>query len=414
MASSKIKAAFFHNECAPYRIPLFQKISELPCVDLYLYFGKYSSSYRKWKTRMNVSFKYEILKEIPGLERFLGAENPLNPSLFFKLVLSKNDVYIAGAPFYVGSIITFFAAKILRKPYILFLEDVDHPVSFHRSRVDSFLKLSFSRKLHELVMFIIRSSFSQIVLRYSDAYVAPGTATKEYLLRRNVVASKIFVAVNAVDNEYLKEECERLIKSKAPEKLKNKLGLKEEKIVLFVGYFREIKGAQFLIKACSMLEDLKYNIKLILVGSGEYEDELRRVSETSNLEVLFAGHQYGSDLVSYYLIADVFVLPTLQDVWGFVINEAMVCGCPVITTKNAGASRDLVKDGVNGYVVEPSISSHLFRALKKILDDPQKARAMGEASKDIIKGYSYGKSVRGFESAINYATLCEICGKYNE
>ena len=57
-------------------------------------------------------------------------------------------------------------------------------------------------------------------------------------------------------------------------------------------------------------------------------------------------------MVDYYLAADVFVLPTLEDVWGFVINEAMVCGCPIVTTYDCGASRDLVKNRVNGFLVE--------------------------------------------------------------
>jgi glycosyltransferase involved in cell wall biosynthesis len=139
---------------------------------------------------------------------------------------------------------------------------------------------------------------------------------------------------------------------------------------------------------------------------------LEKSSAQNDISTIFTG--YVPNLVDYYLAADVFVLPTLDDVWGFVINEAMVCGLPVITTRNAGASSDLVKDGVNGYVVEPGSSHQLFCALKKITDDEERARLMGKASRDIIKGYSYEKSARGFQSAIYYVALSKIQGKRDE
>lgn len=279
MMKSKMKVAFFHNECPPYRIPLFQKISELRYVDLCLYFGRYSSSSRQWKARMNVSFKYEILKEIRGLEKLLGPDNSVNPSLFFKLVSSKYDVYIAGAPFYLGSITTFFVARMLKKPFILFLEDVDHPVSFHKSRFDSFLKLSFSRKIHELLFFIITNSISRIILRHSDAYVVPGTATMEYLLHRKVAASRIFVAVNAVDNGAIEQECIESVKKGSVEKLRARLNLEHKKIVLSVAYLQERKGLQYLIQAFAKLKkEDNDDIALIIVGEGPYKQELENIS----------------------------------------------------------------------------------------------------------------------------------------
>jgi glycosyltransferase involved in cell wall biosynthesis len=361
---------------------------------------------------MNVSFKYEILKEIRGLERLLGLDNPANPSLFFKLVSGKYDVYIAGAPFYFGSIMTYFVARMLRKPFILFLEDVDYPVSLYKSRFDDFLELSFSRKVNELVLFIIRNSISQIILKHSDAYVVPGTATMKYLLHRNVEASRIFVAVNAVDNDAIEQECIESMKKGNVEKLRAGLNLENKKMVLSVAYLLERKGLQYLIQACGKLRKEDNNIALVIVGEGPYKRDLEKSSAQNDVDTIFTG--YVPNLVDYYLAADVFVLPTLQDVWGFVINEAMVCGLPVITTKNAGASSDLVRNGINGYVVEPWSSSDLFRALKKILNDQQKTQVMRKASRDIIKGYSYEKSVHGFESAINYVTSSEIHWKHNE
>ena len=358
---------------------------------------------------MNVTFKYEILKEIHGLKTLLGPDNPVNPSLLVRLISRKYDVYIAGAPFYLGSIMTFFVAKILGKPFILFLEDVDHPVSLHKSRFDSFMKLSFSKKIHELAFFIIANSFSRVILRRSNAYVVPGTATMEYLLHRKVAPSKIFVALNAIDNDAMHRQCMDSLKKGNVEKLRARLNLGNRKTILSVAYLLERKGLQYLIQACAKLKKEGNNVALIIVGEGPCKQDLEKSSVQNGGETIFTG--YVPNLVDYYLAADVFVLPTLDDVWGFVINEAMVCGLPVVTTKNAGASRDLVRDGVNGYVVEPGSSSDLVRAVKKILDDPQKTRLMRKASIDIIRGYSYEQSVRGFQSAIAYVKSPAVLGK---
>ena len=125
-----IKIAFFHNECAPYRTPLFEGISKIPDIRLELFFGRYRSSIRKWYTKLDVTFNHEILKEVKALEELFSFDasddpNPINPKLFSKLLSSKSDIYIGGVPHYFGTFITFLVAKLLRKPFILFIEDID-------------------------------------------------------------------------------------------------------------------------------------------------------------------------------------------------------------------------------------------------------------------------------------------------
>lgn len=381
-------------------MPLFQEISELPNVDIKVYFGRYRSSPRKWKVNLNVGFDFEVLRELKALRVLFGPGNSINPSLLLRLLSEKFDVYMGGAPFYFGTIVTFLAAKMLRKPFILFLEDVDHPVVAYRSRLESFLSLPFSRKLIEMTFFIIRSTFAKIVLKYSDAHVAPGTATKEYLLRRGVTSSKIFIAVNAIDNEYFEQKCKELKRKKAPRRLKKRMGLEGKKVVLYAGYLQERKGVQYLITAFARLRRERNNVALVIVGNGPYRRELSNACEENGVDAIFPGYVPDPDLIIYYLMADVFVLPTLSDVWGFVINEAMICGCPIITTTNSGASRDLVKNGINGYIVKPGSVLELYRALKKITSNTYLRKEMGKKSREIVKDFCYNKSVEGFKLAI--------------
>jgi glycosyltransferase involved in cell wall biosynthesis len=78
----------------------------------------------------------------------------------------------------------------------------------------------------------------------------------------------------------------------------------------------------------------------------------------------------------------------------------MACGCPIVTTTNAGSFRDLVKNGINGYVVKPGNIAELYYAIKNVLYNTKLKRKMREKSREIIQNYSYDNNVLGYKSAI--------------
>jgi glycosyltransferase involved in cell wall biosynthesis len=388
-------------------MPIFEKIAGLPNVKLKVYFGRYRSSSRRWKVRSFVRFDYEILREVRFLPRLFSLNpeddpNPLNPSLLFKLLRNEYDVFIGGSPHYFGTMATFLVSKIQRKPFVLFLEDIDSRSTEALSYSGHFRKYP-SRKAFTLPFILARFLFWQLVLKHSTCYVVPGTATKEYLLRRGISASKVFVAWNAIDNAAMELECKVLAKKGNAKKLRARLGLQNKKMVLSVAYLSERKGLTYLIQACAKLKGDGLDFALVIVGEGPYKEELKRLSVQNDVDTIFAG--YVPNLIDYYLSADVFVLPTLQDVWGFVINEAMVCSCPIITTYDAGASRDLVRNGVNGYVVETKNVGQLYQSVKQILCDDKLRQRMGRASTNIIRYFSYEKSLEGYRAAIEYVLM---------
>ncbi len=398
-----VKLAYFHNEGAPYRIPLFEEISKIPCVDLKVYFGRYRSSDRKWDANLSCRFNYEILKEIdlvPRLFCFGLAEepNPLNPQLLFKLLRSEFDIFISGVPHYFGSMITFLVSRIRRKPFVLFLEDTD----VEAGDMSSYAGRSGKNLLKALnyPLILLRFFMGQIILKHSDGYIVPGFATKEYVLRRGVPVFKVFTACNAVDNDAIEKECIRSLRTGNAEKLRENLGIGNKKMILSVAYLTERKGLDYLIKACAKLNKEKKDFVLVIVGDGPDKQKLKNLCFESKIEARFTG--YVSNLVDYYAAADIFVMPTLHDVWGFVINEAMVCGCPIVTTYDCGAGRDLVKNGVNGYLVKRKNEEQLYQAIKKILHNDRLRQMMKGASKDMIKNFSYKTSVEGYRAVINY------------
>lgn len=94
-------------------------------------------------------------------------------------------------------------------------------------------------------------------------------------------------------------------------------------------------------------------------------------------------------LNDFYQQSSVFVLASLEDGFGMVVAQAMACGLPVIVTENVGA-RDLVKDGVNGFVVPVGSPEAITERLRYLYEQPERCREMGEqARKTVESGYGW-------------------------
>ena len=94
------------------------------------------------------------------------------------------------------------------------------------------------------------------------------------------------------------------------------------------------------------------------------------------------------ELFQYYLASDIFVLPTREDVWGLVVNEAMACGLPVITTNKCGAGIELIENGVNGMIVKAGDSDSLAKGIETLLNSPNPNEQIKKAI-DMCKNYTY-------------------------
>lgn len=170
----------------------------------------------------------------------------------------------------------------------------------------------------------------------------------------------------------------------------------DEKIVLFVGgldsahYF---KGLPFLLKAFKNLEDKKY--KLIVVGKGDLENEYKLKAKELGIEnnVIFAGGPTRNDLLKYYNLADVFVLPSIDksEAFGIVLLEAMASGVPIIASNLCGV-RTLIEEGKNGFVTPIKDVYKISEKIDEILSDDEKNKKMGEYGRKMVEEkYSYKK-----------------------
>jgi len=145
--------------------------------------------------------------------------------------------------------------------------------------------------------------------------------------------------------------------------------IKKHTTVLFIGALIERKGIKLLLNAWSCLPyKIRQKSKLHIVGSGPLKDELLTFARTNKLtEIEFIGQLNYEEVKHHLRNADLFVLPTLEDLYSLTVLEAMASGCPVITTPYNGA-RELV-DKNNGWIVDPTEPDALRSVLEEALSE---------------------------------------------
>src|SRR5207249_1387315 len=142
---------------------------------------------------------------------------------------------------------------------------------------------------------------------------------------------------------------------------------------------------------------------LVFVGSGPEEKRLKEcVQEQSVPDVFFMGFRNQSELPKFYALSDVFVLPSVEDRWGLVINEVMSAGLPVIASDEIGAVPDLVKHGHNGFVFPAGNVASLAGYLEQLVNDENLRKEMGHNSEALIAQWDIERAAQGVIDAVRF------------
>lgn len=245
----------------------------------------------------------------------------------------------------------------------------------------------------------IRSFFRRVMSRYADAFIANSHAAKEYLIqgvgaKPEQVFTKTYLVPDATTLQQSLDKDETV-----EETLKRP-------IFLYVGRVTPRKGLKSLLEACSILRSQGYqNYSLQVVGTGEQQEELKAFIVDSHLDeqVKWVGWVEYGRLGAYFQQADVFVFPTLEDIWGMVALEAMVFGKPVLCSQWAGAA-EVVIQGKNGYIFDPYQPEELANTMRHFLEHPELIDAMGQQAQQLICEKNPSSAAKSFGEVI-YSVL---------
>jgi len=146
------------------------------------------------------------------------------------------------------------------------------------------------------------------------------------------------------------------------------------------------KGVPYLLEAIRLLRT-ESEVKLTIVGNDDPDSEPAKMAREYGLEdiVTFTGGIEREELARYYSTAEIAVVPSLHEGFGFPAAEAMSCGLPVISS-SAGALPEVVgRDGETGILVPPADSEALVAAIKQLLDNEELRKKMGQAGRKRVE-----------------------------
>jgi len=216
----------------------------------------------------------------------------------------------------------------------------------------------------------------RIGAKWVDGIVAVSEDVKTAILStmHGIPAKKITVICNCVDVHRYKEGFDR-------EEIRQQMDFNpQDQIGIVVATFKRQKGHQYLIEAAAQLKADYPNFRILFVGDGELREPLMTLTGENDLEdkVLYLGTR--SDVPSLLAASDLFILPSLWEGLPMALIEAMASELPVVATDVSGTKQVMV-EGKTGLLVEPGVSSQLVDAIRQILDDPERAKEMGIASR---------------------------------
>jgi len=385
----KKRVALIISHPVQYVSPFLEKMSKIDNLSLMVYYGSAESvegfidnSFGvnvKWDIPLLKGYRYKFLRNYSPLKSVNKAPFGLiNLGIFYELVKNKYDFVIVFGWGYVTYWLAFIAAIISDSKIILRSES---PLN------QELLKSKFKLTLKKLVF--------KFAFRFVDTFLAIGSQNAEFYKYYGVESFKIKIIPYSIDNARFINEAKNTEKSV----IEPELPLKN-KTILYVGKLIPKKRPFDLLYAFE-----KSNLKdtsLIFVGDGKLRNDMESyVSKKKISNVIFAGFKNQTEIFRYYKVANVFVLPSgAGETWGLVVNEAMCFKLPIIISDIPGAGYDLVEHGKNGYIYKLGEINSLREFLKKIINDSNLQKSMGEESFKKISAWSYEKGLEKLHNII--------------
>jgi glycosyltransferase involved in cell wall biosynthesis len=245
--------------------------------------------------------------------------------------------------------------------------------------------------------------FFRCINHYVDRFLAIGSLNRDYYIRQEVPEHKICLVPYAVDNAFFQSRVRAC--SHRRQELRDELGLEGGRpVILYAGKFTDRKRPMDLLRAYMKLSPdgrREPHAYLLYVGEGDLRSELEETAARVGWRsIRFVGFKNQTEIPAFYDLCDVFVMPSLSEPWGLVVNEAMNAKRPIVISDKVGCAPDLVKHGENGLIYKGGDPSGLHRALVEILSDSQKRESMGAKSLAMINRWSYEEDVYGLRQAL--------------
>ena len=372
------RVCIFHNIVAPYRLPLFDRLTLN--YDVVVLFGLERSADRMWNTSLgDVRFTHRILPAT------LIGPLVLNPSLAVELSRRRPDVVIHADSdeSLVSLLMLLVVRRVLGYRLILWVE--------HVPRTEAALGITRAGR-HRLQWPLTRmalwlmTSIRRYAYRRADALLSMSGTASDCFIASLGTNRPIFTGSQVVPSSIL-------LPAGPPHDDRN-----GPLRIVFLGYLRPNKNVNSLIRA--FVRTASGKEELVIAGDGPELETLQELAAGRN-DVIFTGYVDGEEKVALLRQADLLVVPSFVEPWGLVVNEALFYGVPVLVSRYA-ASSALIEDGHTGLIFNPALDGELEKCFRRYFTDSELRAQLraGVAGIDVesVAGIEHG--VAHFEQAL--------------
>jgi len=377
-----------------YFAPILQHMAGHPNLDIQVAYCSMQGAY----AGMDPEFGIEVAWDVPLLEGYLWMHAPnrswreglgrfwglLNPGLWSLIREGGHDAVILLTGYrYASFWIALAAAKFSGKA-VLFGTDA----SELRPRDGRTWKSVVKRWLWP------------ILFRHADVVIVPSTRGVELMRSLGLPIDRIVLTPYVVNNEWWSERAATVDRAA----VRRAWGVPETApVVLFCAKLQSWKRPQDLLRAFAASG--VPGAHLIFAGDGPLREELGAEVRSLGLngQVHFVGFANQTELPGIYCSSDLMVLPSEYEPFGVVVNEAMLCGCPVAVSDRVGAGADLISAGQNGFVFPLGDIDSLAVILREALMVPHRLRAFGDAARRRMHSWAPSDNINAVVRAVALA-----------
>lgn len=387
-----IRLAIFATHPIQYQAVLFRQLAKRNEIELCIFFGGIPSSEQQGEG-FGFAFRWD-LPLLDGYEWCSLAHREREISLYRFFGLSGSGFIPALKQFqpHVALVLGWNSLYLLQA--LIACKAFGIPVMVRGDSNDLGQRAQYKRRLQRLLF------------RAYDAFLYVGQANRSLYERAGVAAYRLFFAPHFVDNHRFARQAAALVPKRGL--LRQKFSIPSDSFCfLFVGKFEPKKRLLDLLAAIKRLQDRgSCNIHLLVIGTGEQEDDARCYVEQRRLPVSFGGFLNQSEIAQAYVAAECLVLPSdAGETWGLVVNEAMACGRPAIVSSLSGCGEDLVMEKQTGLRFLCGDIDALADAMTWIAADPARTAMMGrEAAVRVADRYSVHAATEGVLGAVQATT----------